>query len=110
MRIERQEFSIYTEPSPQSPSQPFSNVRTSATASREEGALLGGSDMSGLRHVRPRCCPICGAHDMLLLSDAIAIAKLTATALKEGLETGRYHLHCSNTGDWWVCGQSMRLD
>ena len=53
MRIERQEFSIYTEPSPQSPSQPFSNVRTSATASREEGALLGGSDMSGLRHVRP---------------------------------------------------------
>jgi hypothetical protein len=44
---------------------------------------------------------------MLPLAEAIAQAGLTATALKDGLETGRYHLHCSLSGDWLVCSQSM---
>jgi hypothetical protein len=45
---------------------------------------------------------------MLLLADAVTAASLSVAALKYGLETGRYHLHCSATGEWWVCGQSIR--
>jgi hypothetical protein len=63
---------------------------------------------SGQQQVKPETCPICGSLDMLLLSDAIAITTLTATNLKEGLESGRYHLHCSRAGEWWVCGQSIQ--
>jgi hypothetical protein len=45
---------------------------------------------------------------MVALATAIALASLSATSLKDGLESGRYHLHCSPSGDWWVCGQSLR--
>jgi hypothetical protein len=44
---------------------------------------------------------------MLLLADAIALTRVNAVSLKEGLEAGIYHLHCSRSGEWWVCGQSI---
>jgi hypothetical protein len=44
---------------------------------------------------------------MLPLAKAIALARVNAGTLKDGLETGRFHLHCSLAGEWLVCTQSM---
>jgi hypothetical protein len=52
-------------------------------------------------------CPICGAREMLKLTKAIVRAHQSGITLKDGLESGRYHLHCSLGGEWLVCRQSM---
>jgi hypothetical protein len=135
VHIERHELSIYSNKTAQQATQsPFrdssshdsrnsspvwprtpSGSISSTTSSTEESALLGDAAIGSARHIAPPrdtdlYCPICGAHEMLLLAEAIAIARLTATALKEGLETGRYHLHCSLSGEWLICIQSLQHD
>jgi hypothetical protein len=134
VHIERHELSIYSDnaahPGPQSPfpastapspptepSTEFSAwttpFRTGSTAEERvlpaDAAAPISRNLSSSR-AKQLYCPICGADEMLPLAQAIAIARLTATALKEGLETGRYHLHCSLTGDWLICIRSMQQD
>ena len=77
-------------------------------AGANAGPVSPEPEKSGLRHVKPERCPMCGSDEMLLLADAVAAASLSAASLKDGLQTGRYHLHCSATGEWWVCRQSIR--
>lgn len=101
IRVERHELSIFAGPS--SPANP-----ASPSPSNRGPAYEATLDRSGLHHIKPEFCPICGSLDMLLLSEAIALASRNPNSLKEGLESGQYHLHCSRAGDWWVCGQSLQ--
>ncbi len=99
IRVERHELSIYA-------SSPQNATRPAADATRNpivDSAMLRPAP----RGSQPEACPICGSLDMLLLADAIALSKGNAVALKDGLEAGIYHLHCSRSGEWWVCGQSL---
>lgn len=96
MRIEHHELSIFAGP--------MAGSMTDA----DSAGVSTGPEESGLRHARPERCPICGSDEMLLLADAVTAASLSVAALKDGLETGRYHLHRSATGEWWICGQSLR--
>jgi hypothetical protein len=96
VRIEHHELSIFAGP----PTGPMAGANADAASPEpEEG---------GLSHAKPERCPICGSGEMLLLADAVAAASLNVGSLKDGLETGSYHLHCSTAGEWWVCGQSIR--
>jgi hypothetical protein len=101
IRVERHELSIFAGPS--SPSNP-ANPSPSSRQPVYEPPL----DRSGLQPIKPESCPICGSIDMLLLFEAIALTSMHPTSLKEGLESGQYHLHCSRAGEWWVCGQSLQ--
>jgi hypothetical protein len=98
VRIERHELSIFAGPLVGSGANPDGNPGTGLAPLKQ--------DQSGLRHIKPERCPICGSTEMLLLADAIALDSSSVALLKEDLEEGRSHLHCSTSGDWWVCGQS----
>jgi hypothetical protein len=105
IRVERHELSIYslTAPAPVSPANP------SAHPSRDPAsgpAVEGKFGLGGPRRDQPEPCPYCGSEDTLRLAEAIATSALTANALQDGLKAGDYHLHCSRSGEWWVCGQS----
>jgi hypothetical protein len=89
VRIEHHEVSIFAGPMP--------------------GAGAGSMpDQSGLTHIKPERCPVCGCTEMLLLAEAVAVASVSVAALKDGLDQGKYHLHRSASGEWWVCGESIR--
>ena len=102
IRVERHELSIYAGSS----SGPAHPVNFSSDPNR--GAVIDAHLVpAGLRHSKPDNCPICGSQDLILLADAIALTSGSSTSLKDGLESGIYHLHCSRSGEWWVCGQSL---
>lgn len=102
IRVERHELSIYAG----SPSEPVHPANLSGDPSR--GAVIDAQLVpAGLRHAKPDSCPICGSLDLILLADAIALIGGNSTSLKDGLESGIFHLHCSSSGEWWVCGQSL---
>jgi hypothetical protein len=63
-------------------------------------------ETSGLQCIRPPACPACGSPDLLLLAEAVSLAGLDVASLQTGIEKGRYHLHCSGSGEWWICRQS----
>jgi hypothetical protein len=127
MHMERHELAFYTEgvgqptrqtpsagaPAAQATSVSWPRQASYSSTGAEENALPGGdsgsvtSQFPDLMRAANLYCPVCGAHEMLPLAQAIARAGLTAAALKNGLETGRYHLHCSLDGEWLVCSQSM---
>ena len=131
VHMERHELSFYTEgvvhvtKQTPSPGTPASAQATPASWPRKPSYAYTGAEESvlpgdGAAGATPRFsdltraanlyCPICGAHEMLPLAEAISQAGLTPTALKDGLETGRYHLHCSLGGEWLVCIQSMHCE
>jgi len=102
IRVERHELSIYAS----LPSGPAHPANPSGDPNR--GAVVDAQLIPpGLSHTRPDSCPICGSQDLILLADAIALTSGNSTSLKDGLESGIYHLHCSRSGAWWVCGQSL---
>jgi len=102
IRVERHELSIYAG----SPSGPAHAPDSSGEPSR--GAVVDSHLVpAGLRHTGPGSCPICGSEGLIPLAVAIARTVGSSTLLKDGLESGIYHLHCSRSGEWWVCGQSL---
>ena len=102
IRVERHELSIYAGAS----SGAAHPVNYSGDSNR--GAVIDGQLVpAGLLRNKPDCCPICGSQDLILLADAIALTSGRSVSLKDGLESGIYHLHCSRSGEWWVCGQSL---
>jgi hypothetical protein len=57
--------------------------------------------------MRPTNCPVCGASEMLPLSEGVAISGLSVAALSQGIETKQFHLHQTPSGECWVCLQSL---
>lgn len=121
VRIEHHEVSIYSLP-PAAPGQgavPFSSAGANSPATSGLGSMANfdgdfanvESDSVASDSTRPASCPVCGSAEMLLLAEALAVAgQATASlvaSLKDGLVSGKYHLHCSASGQWWVCGQSI---
>jgi len=106
VRIERHELSIFAGPPAGSGANPDDNAEINSGGDPGTGLTTLERDRSGLRHIKPERCPMCGSTEMLLLADAIALDSSSVALLKEDLEKGRSHLHCSTSGDWWVCGQS----
>jgi len=109
IRVERHELSIYSgsahSGSARTPAQTSSPAHPPA-ANRVIAAQLNPGGIQPDLPVQPEPCPICGAQRRLPLADAIAAATLTSNALKDGLEAGCFHLHCSRSGEWWLCSQS----
>ena len=102
IRVERHELSIYSGSS----SAPVPPANVSGDSGRS--AIVDAQRLPGnSRQTAPDACPICGSQDLILLTDAIARIGGRSTSLKDGLESGIYHLHCSRSGEWWVCGQSL---
>jgi hypothetical protein len=56
---------------------------------------------------RPAVCPTCGSPKLLLLAEAMAAGELKKTSLQTLVESGSFHLHCSASGEWWVCSPSI---
>jgi len=107
IRVERHELSIFAGTAPAQPANPTGAPMPDTPASPNRASTLDPQLTPGASpRSTPESCPICGSQEMLPLAEAIARA--TPTNLKDGLESGRYHLHCSRSGDWWVCGQSLR--
>jgi hypothetical protein len=65
------------------------------------------SDGTGLLQVRHAACPSCGSADLVLLSDAVAHARVDLAALNQGMQDGSVHFHRSPSGEWWICTHSM---
>ena len=102
IRVERHELSIYSG----SPSAPVSPPNVCGDSGR--GAVIDAQLVpAGLRGAEPDSCPICGSQHLIPLANAIARTDGSSTSLKDGLEAGIFHLHCSSTGEWWVCSQSL---
>lgn len=110
VRIEHHELSIYSGPAvmhPASGPEFTADAAASANSTLAEGA---GSQLPAsldAASAPQESCVICGSANLLRLADALALAAMSSTALKDGLESGRFHLHCSASGQWWVCGQSI---
>jgi hypothetical protein len=92
IRIERREVSVFGAPG-------FISAQPPGTSRPES---------SGLLCVRPAACPACGSPELLLLAEAVTLAGLDVASLQTGIEAGRFHLHCSVSGEWWICRQSTR--
>jgi len=91
IRIERREVSVFGAPG--------------FISAQPPGA--SGPQPSGLLCVRPDACPACGSADLLLLAEAVTLAGLDVASLQTGIEAGSFHLHCSVSGEWWICRQSV---
>ena len=102
IRVERHELSIYAGSS----SVPAHASDLSGEPNRDT-AIDTYLTPAARRHTKPESCPICGSDDLIPLTDAISRVSGNSTSLKDGLEAGLYHLHCSHSGEWWVCGQSL---
>jgi hypothetical protein len=55
---------------------------------------------------RPGACPTCGSTRLSLLAEAMARGELHQASLQTMVEAGSFHLHCSTSGEWWVCSPS----
>jgi len=108
VRIEHEELSIFSGPLAGSMTGVVNDPMARADSQAVPGAVSREAEESGLRYSMPEHCPICGFDEMLLLADAVASVGLSVASLKDGLEKGRYHLHRTAAGQWWVCGQSIR--
>jgi hypothetical protein len=102
VRIEHEELTMFVDKLPGTSSAQGSetNVQALTEAWLRSAAARG----SGLRHIKPENCPTCGKAELHLLSEAVTMGAFTAAGLQLGVKSGGYHLHCSATGEWWVCG------
>jgi hypothetical protein len=91
LQIEHREISIFAAPGGNIPNWP--------SPTSPEG--------SGLRHTKIETCPTCGSYEMLLLTEAISPTGAGLANLQHGMEAGTVHLHCSPSGEWWICTQSI---
>jgi len=91
LQIEHREISIFAAPGGNIPNWP--------SPTSPEG--------SGLRHTKIETCPTCGSSEMLLLTEAISPTGAGLANLQHGMEAGTVHLHCSPSGEWWICTQSI---
>lgn len=89
IQIERREISLFSGPTAGAP-----QTQASATG-------------NGLSAERPAACPTCGSPNLLLLSEAVARGELQRVSLQTMVEAGSFHLHCSASGEWWVCATSI---
>lgn len=53
-------------------------------------------------------CPNCGSPDLVLLTDAVAHARLDISTLNQGMQDGSVHYHRSPSGEWWICNKSLQ--
>ena len=51
----------------------------------------------------PEACPVCGSTELLSLADAAGLASFDPRSLQSKIQEGEAHLHCSPSGDWWIC-------
>ena len=92
LHIERREISIFAGVGP---SPGHSNDSPSA-------------DATGLSQAGHATCPNCGSPDLILLTDAVAGARLDLSTLNQGMQDGSVHYHRSPSGEWWVCSKSLQ--
>jgi len=83
------------------------SVFAGSGVSAELAAASADPRAGGLERIRPAACPACGSADLLPLTEAVVLAGLDVAALQREIDSGRLHLHCSPSGEWWVCGQSL---
>jgi len=55
----------------------------------------------------PAACPVCGAHRLLSLAQALTEPGFTQELLDFSRSAARLHLGRSPAGDWWICGESL---
>jgi hypothetical protein len=107
IRVERHELSIYAGTS-SGPVHPAEAHPADISGDSNSGTVIDAHLVpAGLRRTEPDVCPICGSQNLIPLADAIARTGGNSSSLKDGLESGIFHLHCSSSGEWWVCGQSL---
>jgi hypothetical protein len=92
IHIEHREISIFAGAGP-SPGHTVDSTEPSAT---------------GLLHVRHAACPNCGSPDLVLLTDAVAHARMDLSTLNQGMQDGSVHFHRSPSGEWWICSKSLQ--
>lgn len=55
----------------------------------------------------PPACPVCGAHRLLSLAEALSEPGFAHELLDCGRAVTHLHLGRSPGGDWWICGESL---
>jgi hypothetical protein len=90
--------------------------RTSILIERREISLFASTgDLpsermpeSQVSEAPPEICPSCGAPDMLPLTELFTTGGINIDSLRKGVGNGQMHVHCTSTGNWWVCSQSLK--
>jgi hypothetical protein len=68
---------------------------------------MANSHANGILQVGHAACPNCGSPDLVLLTDAVAHARLDLSTLNQGMQDGSVHFHRSPSGEWWICTKSL---